>query len=1116
MHCNYPQHFKYPVTLPQSILPLTRISSKHHGISCKTSRFTAAANLRRLHFKTPCSPERLAVLPLNQVAAATQQGSANQFLVPASVLEISGDLPIRQCIGDVLHGLDSSSCLVLQAPPGAGKTTVVPLAMHLHNPGYLAPGMKIMVLEPRRVAAKAAARRMAAMLGEEVGQTVGYRVRLESRVGPRTKIEVVTDGILIRMLQQDPGLSAVGAVLFDEFHERNIDSDLALTLCLDSQQLARPDLRLLVMSATLGGGLAERLAALMDSPGGKVKAVNSHDNEEGSKDNAERVASVPIVYSEGRSYPVDVKYLGRPEAGRGALEKAVANTVLMTVQKQQDGDVLVFLPGVGEIRGVDRILSSKLRGSFQVLQLHGNLAPELQDRAIRGGGNTGGHRQRRVILSTPIAESSVTIDGVRVVIDSGLRRSPAYDTKTGVNRLRLTKISAASADQRAGRAGRTGPGTCYRLWEASERLLETTPPEIEEADLAPVCLELALWGNADGMGLPWLDAPSTSRVQTALELLQELGAIDSKKNATEQGRSMARFGVDPRYAHMALKGADIGASELAAVLAALLSERDLLRGTGSAARSADVMLRLQYLQSLIAGQRSLSSNQQVWKSVGESSGSRADQAAATRVLQTAEGIAAQLCRIVEKKKLLEEAKKQGSPADWAVAESASDSESGLSEVAGFSSWDEDGEGMSGVDSLEDEVGAKPSTTARSNQDHRGGGHVGVLAHQHSRDFNEAWTSQMLKECLVGALVAFAYPDRIARRKEISSSGRATFLMADDREASLLISGDPLSTVAEYLAVAELGGSNHAVDRKDVIYLAAPLTNQAITRYLDSLVRECRKAFWASESKTVMGQLQRRLGALVLEKKRISLTDEEALPALVKGFREMGGLEAMGLSNDLRAWRDRVCWLRTSQVKNKTPGEKLLPDLSDAALLKTAHIWLKPYCSGVRSKSDLLKLDWRTILYELVGGWGQARDLEALAPSHIRMPTGTEVLVDYSSREQPVVSVRIQEAFGMLESPKIADGKIPVVMELLSPAGRPLQTTMDLKGFWQNNYNLVLRDMKGRYPRHYWPDDPSCAEPTRLTKKAMDRKSAEESATACSAKQTDAHINQTKKAKSKRK
>ncbi|KAG1662111.1 hypothetical protein FOA52_012972 [Chlamydomonas sp. UWO 241] len=944
---------------------------------------------------TPLATTRRAQLPLplrrTIVAPASLPATAGPHAVSPAIMDLARDLPIRECLGAVLHSLDTAPCLVLQAPPGAGKTTVVPLAMLLHSPAYLSGGRKVLVLEPRRVAAKAAARRMAAMLGERVGQTVGYRVRLDTCIGPATRIEVVTNGILVRMLQSDPELPGVGAVLLDELHERSLDADLALALLLDAQRTLNPKLRVAVASATLGGGLAQRCVEVMGGGGGGGSSSGSSGSSGSS--------SVPVVVAEGRSYPVSVERL---------LQRS----------------------------GV----------KANVLPLHGSLPPDQQDEAIRPRGGPG--RARRVILSTPIAESSITIDGVRVVVDSGLRRSPKYDTQTGVNRLALTQISEASAEQRAGRAGRTSPGVCYRLWERDAALLEATPPEIEEADLAPCVLDLALWGCTRGDGLPWLDAPDSGRVDSAVELLQELGALDSREGGepapTEEGRRMARFGVHPRFAHMVLSGDLLGVPELAAVVAALLSERDLLRGSPEGDSSANIMLRLRF----VAAVASLG---------GGVGGGGGDRQGASRALQSASSILSQL-------------RSASSSGDDGGGSGVGN---GVSSRAESDSDDADDYDEASI-SLNSNSNSRRDGVARSGGGARGSGDLG------------AWGVQMEREGLVGALLASAYPDRIARRKGDPGgpNGTTTFQMAGGALARLPIRGDPLGATSEFLSIAELGGSGQRRQGgNDNIYVAAALSSAAIEAYLQAMVSERRVCVWGSASRKVVARMQKRLGALVLEERSVGVSDAEAVPALLRGFREMGGLANLGLPAALEGFRGRVVWLREQRL---AAGAKCdLPDLSDAALIASSAKWLPPYLVGVRSKTDMQRLDWASILNELAGGWGAAQAVEAATPSHLTMPTGTRVRVDYS-RSQPTASVRIQEAFGLTESPRLAGGAVAVVLELLSPAGRPLQVTSDLAGFWASSYSLVRKDMRGRYPKHYWPEDPSVAEATNLTKKGMER------------------------------
>ncbi|MEW5304772.1 MAG: hypothetical protein WDW36_007359 [Sanguina aurantia] len=992
--------------------------------------------------------------------------------MPRGVLEIAGDLPIREVLSEVLVALDHSSGLVLQAPPGAGKTTTVPLALLKYNPQYLKENGTILVLEPRRVAAKSAAKRMASLLGEPVGQTVGYRVRLDSQVSRATRIEVVTDGILLRRLQGDPSLAGVGCVVFDEFHERGVDSDLALALCLDAQGLGRPDLRLVVMSATLGGGLGPRVASLMANAAGLPGGA----------------PAIPQVTSEGRSYPVKVSYLG----GRR--------------------------PARGRAWSVTRLLreAGSSRSGIIVLPLHGSLSPTEQDEAIRPGRKGG---PRRIILATPIAESSLTIDGVRVVVDSGLRRTPLYDDETAVNRLAVVEISDASAVQRAGRAGRTAPGVCYRLWEEEDQRRPTSSPEIHGADLTPLALELALWGCSDGSGLPWLDRPDAARLATAIELLDGLGAVDTKGRVTATGRRMARMGVHPRFAHMALVGAGHGAPELAALLASMLSEKDVLRSSrGDGPRSADVKLRL---QALADGGPSL------------------DQNAADRITQSATALAKMLrhdtpttaappsspqtrtaAAAGDKTSL---AATPASPAG-ATADPDSEDLDGGGEVGeqgggplfdgeeaglGSDGWTGDAEagGSSGGSGGPGSGYGSSGSEASSGREGGGGGKV-VSSGSGSRvsgslsSFSDSWLAQSGKEGLVGVLLAAAYPDRIARRKE-RSNNRASFQMstgdqrgvwgwrlmtlpasrvgqpirrqkrrpavhapAGRRVVRLPMVGDPLQ-VAELIAIAEMSGpTGRSVEAggNDNIRLAAGLSVEAVERYCREMITEREVVFWASGSKAVLGRRQRRLGCLLLSELVVPVTDEAAVPALLQGFKEMGGVRNLGFPKELEAWRQRIIWLRRQEMGGSiTPSpsssseegggghdggssssgssggksSSSIPDLSDAGLLASSRAWLPAHLSGVRSKGDMVKLDWSGILRGMVP-WSAKERVEQEAPSHILLPTGTNVLIDYS-RDTPTVSARIQEVYGLHDTPRLAGGRVPIVMELLAPGGQPLQS-----------------------------------------------------------------------------
>ncbi|GLI61368.1 hypothetical protein VaNZ11_003732 [Volvox africanus] len=1069
-------------------------------------------------------------------AAAAAATSSTAPLDPA-VLKFADGLPIRECLEEVLTGLDRSNGLVLQAPPGAGKTTVIPLALLRHSPDYLRSGERILVLEPRRVAAKGAARRMAAVLQEPVGGTVGYRVRLDSKVSSSTRIEVATEGILLRRLQSDPELAGVGVVVFDEFHERNLNADLALALCLDVQRLARPDLRLVVMSATLGGGLGDRVRGLM--------AAAAEVEGEAGGNGSFSTEVPPLVISEGRSYPVKTVYLGRPGFERGALERAVADAVASAMRARGGagagdapgggggtGDVLVFLPGVGEIRTVERLLQedgTARKYDARVLQLHGNMAPDEQDEVL--GPATGGpNRRRRVILSSPIAESSVTIDGVTAVVDSGLRRAPRYDTATAINRLDTILISEASADQRRGRAGRTAPGRCYRLWDERDTLPVVSEPEILTSDLAPAALELALWGSPDGRGLPWLDEPPLELLSAGRELLQGLRAVDPVSGRpTGHGRVLARLGVHPRWGHAVLRGAELGCAELAAVVATMLgSERDVLRRAGGegGTRSADVMLRL---EALAADDAAL------------------DRAAASRILQGARSMAAMATATV-RRTAAANAKDDHDADDVAMAAALLEAgvgplESGeASEAEGDDSADavdadadldrsstSEGTTRGPADSI---VRAASSISSSSGGENNSSADVGISSGGgkgevnsggrsggvSAQSFDSRWQDQLLREGLVGALVAAAYPDRIAERSRRPNS-RPAFTLSTGQVVRLPSEDDPLGQF-EYLAVAEIGGVGPAAGwrrggggagggggaRNDTVRAAAGLTSLAIERYLSDMVQERDVVFWASGSKSVLARRQKRLGCLVLAERQVPATDAAALPALLQGFKEMGGVRGVGLSRELEAWRQRVMWLRTqAQAAAGPPGRAFpastpsvaasssssssgarlaaLPDLSDGGLLSSAARWLGPHLAGARSKADMMKLDWNTIIKSQVQ-WDLRQLVEAEAPSHLQLPTGTRVLVDYSGA-QPLVRCRLQEVFGLPSTPLLAGGRVPLTLELLSPAGRPAAVTSDLASFWRNSYPEVRRELRGRYPKHVWPEDPLQADATRLTKKQLE-------------------------------
>lgn len=831
------------------------------------------------------------------------------------------DLPITAILPDIRAALAGASSLVLQAPPGAGKTTGVPPAL-LAEP-WLAGG-RIVMLEPRRLAARAAAARMAENLGEAVGQTVGYRIRFESKVSATTRVEVVTEGILTRMLQDDPSLPGVGLVIFDEFHERSLNADLGLALCLESQGALRDDLKIVVMSATLDGGPVARL-----------------------------MGDVPVLTSEGRAFAVETRFLARPEPRRFA--DAVAGAVVQALRDEAAGDVLTFLPGAGEIRRVEALLADHpaLRG-VAVTPLYGDLPAEAQDRAIRRGGAA-----RKVVLATAIAETSLTIDGVRVVVDGGQMRVPRFDPTSGMTRLVTLAVSRASADQRRGRAGRTAPGVCYRLWsEAEDRALAPfTAPEVTEADLAPLALDLAQWGIHDVHSLAWLDAPPAAALAQARELLAELGAVDESGRITGHGRAMNRLAMHPRLAHMVLRARDLSLGGLACDLAALLGERDILKAERGC-RDADVRLRLDALRT--------------GEGFDRRHGLALDRGALARVRQAAR--------------------------EWRRR-------------VGLKPGQEDGEGKDS-----------------------------------------------------GLVLAFAYPDRVARRRP---GGEARYALSGGRGA-LFAEAEPLAA-EEWLVAAELDG-----DRREArIFLAAPLTKAEIEEHFAASIRSEAAVVWDRRDEVVRASRQRRLFNLMLDEQKLDAAAPDAVAAaMAEGVRAMG-LNCLPWTDELSKWRERVALLR------RLDPDGGWPDLSDQALLDGVGEWLAPYLSGVTRRAHLGRLDLSQALRALVP-WELSRRLDELVPTHVTVPSGSRVPIDYSG-EVPVLAVRLQEMFGCADTPRILGGKLPLLLHLLSPARRPVQVTRDLASFWANAYHAVKADLKGQYPKHWWPDDPMQAEPTARAK-----------------------------------
>jgi ATP-dependent helicase HrpB len=832
-------------------------------------------------------------------------------------------LPIDAVLPALRAALSSADEAVLEAPPGAGKTTRVPLAL-LDEP-WLA-GQRILMLEPRRLAARAAAERLASELGENVGETVGYRIRLESRVGPRTRIEVVTEGILARRLHEDPALEGVGLVIFDEFHERSLDADLALALTLSGRELLREGepLKVLVMSATLEG---ERLSQLL--------------------------GGAPVIRSEGRLHPVDVRWGRRWQPGEWIDARAV-ETVLQALD-EQPGSVLVFLPGQAEIRRVHQQLENAVGNRLDVVlcPLHGELDLHAQRLAIEAAPPG----RRKVVLATNIAETSLTIEGVRVVVDTGLARVPRFDPGSGMTRLDTGRISQASATQRAGRAGRLEPGVCYRLWsqDQHEQLPAYGTAEILQADLAGLALQLARWGMAAG-DLVWLDGPPSAALAQARDLLSRLGALDDEGRLTAHGQVMATLPAHPRIAHMLARAEGLGLAPLACDIAALLGERDLLRGEG-----ADLALRI----GLLAGER-----------VGS-----ANRGGVQRTRQLARQY-----------------------------------RTGLRGAA--------------TDPVNDPDNAR-------------------------------WQ---------GALLALAYPDRIARQRR---AGGAEYRLSNGR-AAMFVDADALMK-HEWLVVADLGSRQG--QREERIHLAAALDPALFDTVLAEQVTVVDELDWDDREGALLAERQRRVGELVLSREPHPGLDEQTRVDALLRFVRRKGLELLPWTAETRQWQARVALLRSLDMTDSAVSE--WPDVSDAQLLQTLDTWLAPYLANVRRLAHFGHLDLAAILQGMLP-WPLPARLDEWAPLSIKAPSGSAVRIDYNE-QPPVLAVRLQELFGLESTPRIAGGRVPLKLHLLSPARRPVQVTQDLASFWANTYADVKKDLKGRYPKHYWPDDPRVAEPTARAK-----------------------------------
>jgi ATP-dependent helicase HrpB len=813
-------------------------------------------------------------------------------------------LPIDTVLDQLARALARSNAAVLVAPPGAGKTTRVPLAL-LDQPWM--GNKKIIVLEPRRIAARASAERMAHTLGERVGDSVGYRVRFGSKVSRATRIEVVTEGIFSRQILDDPELTGIAAVLFDEFHERSLDADLGLALARDAQTGLREDLRILVMSATLDGARVARL-----------------------------LGDAPVIASEGRAYPVETRYLGRkPDA---PLERQIADAIAMAL-RADPGSVLAFLPGAAEIRRTQNFLNERIHdANIEIVPLYGALDAGAQDRALQPAPKG----RRKVVLATSIAETSLTIEGVRIVVDSGVARVPRYEPDIGLTRLETVRASRAAVDQRRGRAGRTEPGVCYRLWDEPQTasLAAYTQPEILSADLSSLVLDLAQWGVSDPASLAFLDSPPAPALNEARSLLRELGALDADGRITAEGNSLRALALPPRLARMIVDSHRLGAGLEAAYIAAVLTER------GLGGDSVDLDARLDQFRrdrsQRVSSARNLA---QRW----------ASQVAAT----------------------------EGAP------------------------------------------------------------------------FSDDTPSS-------GVMLAFAFPDRIARNR-----GNGTFVLANGRGAA--VDGASALARAPYIAVAELTGT--AASGR--ILLAAPIAQGELELRFAGQIESADEITFDRSAMALRARRKRTLHAITLSEAPLTLTPSAETARVLADGLIAAGLDRLPWSKPLRQWRGRVMFLRKAEGDT---SQNVWPDLSDDALAAQRGNWLVP---ALFDKTSLKEFSAGDLSDALLGqlAWKLRARLEREAPTHFEAPTGTKLPIDYEAEQGPTIAVRLQELFGLNTHPSVAKGAVPLVLELLSPAHRPVQVTRDLPGFWRGSYAAVRSDLRGRYPRHPWPEDPANAMPT---------------------------------------
>ncbi len=823
--------------------------------------------------------------------------------------------PVLDILSELKEKLAQHPVVILQAPPGAGKSTVLPL--HLLNEEWL-KDKKMIMMEPRRLAARSVAERLADLHSEQTGETVGYRVRFDTKVSNKTRIEVVTEGILTRMIQSDNSLEEIGLLIFDEFHERSLHADLALALSLQVQQVLRSDLRILIMSATLD---SEQLSSMLNN--------------------------APVITSTGRQFSVEYKYLQQesdtPIASR-------MNAAIRKALREEEGDVLAFLPGAGEINRTQQLLSED-GVNAKIHPLFGDLPFKQQQEAIlpRNDG------QRKIVLATSIAETSLTIEGIRIVIDSGMARVPRFDPRSGLTHLETIRVTKDAADQRAGRAGRLGPGICYRLWtEGTQRnLLLQRKPEILEADLAPLLLELSQWGIKEMKELTWITPPPAGAVSQARELLQQLDAMDENGIITSRGKEMLRLPTHPRIAHLLLSSTSkdkVVSVSLATDIAALLEERDPLQKESG----ADLALRVDVLRKWRKGERV-----------------NADR----NVLERIEKLAANWRRILKAE-------------------------------------------------LDNNIAS---------------------------------------DSAIGHLLIAAYPERIALQQGNHSE---RYKLANGRIAKLP-DHDSL-TREKWLCIAQLEGGS----KEGRIFMAASVDE----RDLLELAEEQEVVRWEEERGAISGVVERRVGSLLLGSKPSSKMNEEQRIKILLDVVQQQGLKLLGWEEAQQQWQNRVLTL-----KSLRPNEPW-PDVTEQQLLSKVEEWLAPYLQNVYRKQDFERLDKMTVLAGLLQ-WELQTKLDALAPLHIKVPSGSQIKVQYFSDERPpVIEVRLQEMFGLLDTPTINEGRTKVLLHLLSPGYKPVQVTQDLKSFWQTTYHEVRKELRMRYPRHHWPEDPWTAEAVRGAKR----------------------------------